>query len=113
MVDGPSGLGRPSVLPLPLSRGDGRILSALGERPGRGTYESRMRPRIGLDVRMKGPSVLSAADTELAIRQLGGRVHDLREPDDGDHVVHGDVTPVDLLEEVDHLLVAAELGVVV
>src|SRR3712207_8374932 len=57
--------------------------------------------------------VLGAADAELAVGELRRRVDDLREAHDGDHVVVGHLAPVDLLEEVLHLLVAAELGVVV
>ena len=42
-----------------------------------------------------------------------GLVENLGEPHDRDGVLHGDLAAVDLLEEVDQLLVAAKLGVVV
>src|SRR5690349_15328199 len=42
-----------------------------------------------------------------------GRLDDLREADHGDQIVLGDRAAVELLEELDRLLEAAELGVVV
>src|SRR5215213_9479777 len=58
-------------------------------------------------------SVLQAADAEAPLGELRRVLDDLREAHDGHDVVVGDLPPVDLLEEVLHLLVAAELGVVV
>src|SRR4029079_9708962 len=48
-----------------------------------------------------------------ALLERLGPVRDLREPDDGDVVVVLDLAAVDLLEEVDRLVEAAELRVVV
>src|SRR4051812_18202994 len=58
-------------------------------------------------------SVLRAAD---AVQALGVRrrvLDDLREAHDGDDVVGGDRLAIDLLEEMDHLLGASELRIVV
>src|SRR4051812_25847048 len=57
--------------------------------------------------------VLRATDAEAGIGERRRMDDDLREPHDGDDVLHRDLLAVDLLEEVDHLLVAAELRVVV
>src|SRR5207247_219079 len=58
-------------------------------------------------------SVLGAAYPVQPVGHLGRVLDDLAEPHDGHDVVDRDLLAVDLLEEVDHLLVAAELGVVV
>src|SRR5215210_8682768 len=58
-------------------------------------------------------SVLGAADPQPGVRHARRVLDDLREAHDGDDVVHRDPAAVDLLEEVDHLVVTAELGVVV
>src|SRR5215207_6349518 len=71
----------------------------------------------GADVRARlelwAASVLSAADAAQAVLQVGRVLDDLGEADDRDGVLERDLAVVDLLEEVDELLGAAELGVVV
>src|SRR3954465_6887216 len=57
--------------------------------------------------------VLRAADAQPRVGDVRRVLDDLREAHDGDDVLHRHLAPVDLLEEVDHLVVAAELGVVV
>src|SRR3954465_5833436 len=57
--------------------------------------------------------VLRATDTQAGIGERRGMDDDLREAHDGHDVLHRHLLAVDLLEEVDHLLLAAELGVVV
>src|SRR3954454_2199064 len=57
--------------------------------------------------------VLRAADPQPPVGELARVVHDLAEAHDGDDVVGRHRSPVDLLEEVLHLVLAAELGVVV
>src|SRR2546423_10680671 len=71
-----------------------------------------MRECQGLSTQLAG-SVLYPADPPQPIRELGRRVDDLREAHDGDGVVERHLAAVDLLEEVDHLLGAPELRVVV
>src|SRR4051812_14697619 len=57
--------------------------------------------------------VLRAADAQPRVGDVRRVLDDLREAHDGDDVLHRHLTPVDLLEEMDHLVVPAELGVVV
>ena len=57
--------------------------------------------------------VLGPAEAVDAVAQLGRVLDDLRETYDGHGVLHRDLAPVDLLEEVDHLVDPAELRVVV
>ena len=64
-------------------------------------------------VRPAAVLVLRAADAAQAVLQVRRVLDDLGEADDGDRVLERDVAPVDLLHEVDELLGAAELGVVV
>src|SRR3954447_18754457 len=58
-------------------------------------------------------SVLRAADAAQPVLEVRRVLHDLREAHDGHGVLERDALAVDLLEEVDELLGAAELGVVV
>src|ERR1017187_2334591 len=58
-------------------------------------------------------SVLRAAEALHRLGHAGGLVENLREANDGDGVLRGDLPPVDLLQEVDQFLVAAELRIVV
>ena len=57
--------------------------------------------------------VLGAAHAAQPVLEVRRVLDDLREADDGDGVLERDGLAVDLLEEVDELLGAAELGVVV
>src|SRR4051794_8655709 len=57
--------------------------------------------------------ILRAADPQPPVGELRRVVDDLAEAHDGDDVVGRDGPSVDLFEEVLHLVVAAELGVVV
>src|SRR4051812_20540121 len=57
--------------------------------------------------------VLPGAASPESLGNLRWPVRYLREADDGDGVLHLDLSAVDLLQEVHHLLEAAELGVVV
>src|ERR1700731_5175512 len=58
-------------------------------------------------------SVLGAAEALHRLGHAGRLVDDLREAHDGDGVVHRHGPAIDLFEEVDELLGAPELGVVV
>src|SRR6185437_11463703 len=61
----------------------------------------------------RGGLVLSAAEALDRLGHRRRRIQDLREAHDGHDVFGGDRAAVDLFEEVDQLLVAAELRVVV
>src|SRR3954465_5493388 len=74
---------------------------------------SAMKTRSTLACRARRRLVLRAPDAEPGIGERRRVDDDLREPHDRDDVLHRHLLAVDLLEEVDHLLVAAELGVVV
>src|ERR1700742_1319150 len=72
------------------------------------TRPDSARPRrSGPDLVLRAPEALHRGG------HAAGVVEDLREAHDGDDVLRGDLAPVDLFEEVDELVVAAELGVVV
>src|SRR3954451_2062000 len=71
---------------------------------------SRWAARAG---RRRRASVLRAADAPQAVLQVRRVLHDLREAHHGDGVLERHLAAVDLLEEVDQLVRAAELGVVV
>src|SRR4029078_6322408 len=61
----------------------------------------------------RGGSPLRAAAARRGVVQVGRVLDDLREADHGDGVLQRHLAAVDLLEEVDQLVRAAELGVVV
>ena len=73
----------------------------------------RERRRARRTARRSSRLVLGAADAAQAVLQVRRVLHDLREADDRDGVLERHLAPVDLLEEVDELVRAAELGVVV
>ena len=64
------------------------------------------------DVGRATGSVLGAAETVHPVAELGRVLDDLGEAHDGHGVLHRDPAAVDLLEEMDHLVDAAELRVV-
>src|SRR5689334_9648002 len=98
-------LGGPtSVRAAPASLKATGMVGAVGVRRGGAAYGSGMSAPRALDVPSRRASVLRPADPQLPVGELGGGIDDLREAHDGDDVLHGDVAPVDLLEEVDHLL---------